>query len=159
MPLNESRRKTRERWPLQFDLEGVPRETAERNRLLEQLKFSIPEDTMASKNKFIVDTTPKTEERDLSKEIRVQHRHQEYPRAVYNHDNGHVAEVADEKQFKTLEKHGYQLKPALDRDYSQIHQRTGCAPLKEASPIPEDVQSAEDELQKLLREEEEAGQD
>ena len=39
MPLNEANPETeRDRWPLQFDLEGIPRQTKYRKRLLDELR-------------------------------------------------------------------------------------------------------------------------
>ena len=44
MPINESKgRRERERWPLAFDLEGIPRDTRTRQQLLEEIREPNPQ--------------------------------------------------------------------------------------------------------------------
>jgi hypothetical protein len=144
MPINEANRKTRDRWPLAFDLEGVPRESAERERLLleqkalENLGDISPEEPLAMQgtrpiqNHFAVDTPTETVV-DVNNPPQKRYRHQQFPQMVYHHQSGHVLIVQNAVELQAAQKRGFQEKPALDRDYSQV--RAGhAAPMKQVAP-------------------------
>lgn len=66
----------------------------------------------------------------------------QFPKLLYNHESGHVLEVANEKQQTiAVKKHGFELKPAPGRDYSKV--RNGVAPTAEKGPIREAELSAQ----------------
>jgi hypothetical protein len=121
MPLHESNRSTRDRWPLEFDLEGVPRNTKERERLLreranpQENDMPYPNPTV---NHFAVDTVPNVVDINNPPKIRVPY--MEFPKMMYHHDSGKVLTVADQKQEKAAFKHGFQLQPSPTHDYSNI---------------------------------------
>lgn len=161
MPLNESTAKPRRaRWPLEFDIEGIPRDTATRAKELEKRKLSM------SRNSFLTDkneadplagftaeqkaalldsllkTAPVGKEIDLSKPIIRPYNPRDpknaFPRMVYHHDSGHTLTVANEKQLNAAKKHGYKLEPSPDHDYSKLP--NGYASVKAAAePRPEDI--------------------
>jgi hypothetical protein len=164
MPLNESTRKTRERWPLAFDLEGVPRSTAIRSRLIEEQQQPIEtEESMNSanvplvQNNFAVDYQAGNNVIDINNPPTKRYQHQEFPKLVYHHESGHVLRIEDgpdaAKQLKLAEKKGYVTKPAPDRDYSKMS-RANIAPVKiavEAPPLTDEqllAASDEDEDEK-----------
>jgi len=58
---------------------------------------------------------------DLNNPPKEPYRFQEYPKAVYNHDNGHVMLVHSRKQEADAGKEGFVSKPAIDKfDYTKI---------------------------------------
>lgn len=170
MPLNESKRKTRrERWPLEFDLEGVPRDVATRKQLLETTKEQLmPQNRFAGESRVaglsqalspaekaalldeLLATVPVGREIDLGKPVIVPYRvgdpRNNYPKMVYHHDSGHVMTIAAgpdaEKQLKAAQKRGFEEKPSPNHDYSQI--RNGRAAVKATAPAREEQMSAEE---------------
>lgn len=154
MPLNESRRKPRrEKWPLEFDLEGVPRDGAVRKQLLETLKGN----PMAEpRNSFLSDKltdkiglTPQQKqalfeellqenkggkELDLSKPVTPHYRRSDpkndFPQLAY-HKDGRVRRVEDAEQLEATQKDGFKPEPHPAYDYSTI--RSGRALTKKAS--------------------------
>jgi hypothetical protein len=166
MPLNESTRKTRERWPLDFDLTGVPRDTATRKQLLQQqiLEATSEDESMSPvtptrtvQNSFTVDT-PTVEITDINNPP---HRNynphapeNEFPKMLYHHESGRVLNVVNEKEQKAALKRGYDLKPSPDHDYSKVN-RAGVAAKAVSEPKREDEMSAE-ELAALDESDEEA---
>ena len=158
MPLNESNRKSRDRWPLAFDLEGVPRETAERERLLEQHRqLSKPEsefeepmnETRVVPNTFAVDYQAGNTVVDINNPPQKRYVHQEFPKMLYDHESGRVLQVKDEKEMKAALKKGFQVKPAPDRDYSKVTRSGSVAPSKPEPPEPilsdEDLLAADED--------------
>ena len=142
MPLNESTAKARERWPLEFDLAGVPQETALRRRLMEERQlqelseFEEPMNNVPLvQNSFAVDYQAGNTVIDINNPPQKRYVHQEFPKLVYHHESGHVLTVADDKQLKLAVKKGYDLKPAPDRDYSKLS-RARVAPVKAAPSAP-----------------------
>jgi len=145
VPLNESNRKVRDRWPLAFDLEGVPRETAERERLLKEHQalesIAIQEEppmqgTHPVPNSFAVDFQAGNNVVDINNPPKQRYVHQEFPKHVYDHETGRVLEVKDEREQKAALKKGFKLEPALDRDYSKITRSGNVAPTKPPAPEP-----------------------
>jgi hypothetical protein len=150
MPLNESRRKPRrEKWPLEFDLEGVPRDGTIRKQLLETLKGN----PMAEpRNSFLSDKlsdnlglTPAQKARlmdellkenqggreiDLSKPVLPRYQRQEFPQMAY-HKDGRVRRIEDAEQLEATQKDGFKPEPHPAYDYSTI--RSGRALTKKAS--------------------------
>ena len=91
-------------------------------------------------NSFAVDYSTETA-LDINNPKTPRYVHQEFPRIVYNHDNGQVMQVADEKQLKAAEKKGFSIKPAPDRDYSKVtnvivNPKTEAFAAGIAAPIP-----------------------
>jgi hypothetical protein len=160
MPLNEaSRRPRREHYPLEFDLTGVPRDKATRDRLLQQRK----EHQEMTANSFLIDklsdhdratlldqllqAAPVGREIDLSKPVTPRYQYKELPRLVYHHDTGAVLQVNDPAQLKAALKRGYQLEASPKHDYSKLS-GANIAPLKADGPAREQALSA-DELAAL----------
>ena len=153
MPLNEASRKApRERWPLEFDLTGVPRDTVARQQLLDQQHISeaLPEEPMSPvtpvRNSFTVDK-PSLEITDINNPP---HRNynpydpkNEFPKMVYHHESGRVLNVANEKEQKAALKRGFELKPSPDHDYSKVN-RAGIAAKASTEPKREEEMSAEE---------------
>jgi hypothetical protein len=122
MPVHESsRRAKRDRWPLAFDLEGVPQETAERQRLLTQKQMleAIPELTPEEEDPMNV---PKVENlfatdgpaqpatiTDMSRPIVIRVPFQEFPKVLYAKNGSSILVKSKEEQDKKL-KAGYTLK-------------------------------------------------
>lgn len=83
MPLNEKTR-LRPRWPVQFDIEGVPRKADIRNQLLTEIleKEQMPPDGTPEENamQVVSVTTPTLDFNNPKKE---NYKHQEYPRMTY----------------------------------------------------------------------------
>lgn len=143
MPLNESKRKVRERWPLAFDLEGIPRDTATRQQLLNQqqiLETIEKEQSMSvplPRNHFATDI-----QQDVVTDINdpkvarygtPKNPFRAYPKMVYHHESGHVLVVQNEAQHAAATRRGFQVKPAPDRDYSRV--RSGMvAPVAAVGP-------------------------
>lgn len=81
MPLNEHRRaKVKERWPMQFDIEGVERDSSLRKQLLEAQKRG---EVMSPLGNSFQATPP----RDLSKAVVQPYRYQEFPKIMYHPTN------------------------------------------------------------------------
>ena len=156
MPINESTTKPRrERWPLAFDLEGVPRDTATRKQLLEQeLQQNLeifPEEPMspvtpAVRNSFTVDQ-PTVEIADINNPPRKNYNphdpKNEFPKMLYHHETGRVLNVANEKEQKAALKRGFDLRPSPDHDYSKVS-RAGIAAKASSEPKREEEMSAEE---------------
>ena len=172
MPLNESTGKApRARWPLAFDLEGVPRDTATRKKLLEQKKlleaseFTENEETMPAaqsvrtitENHFTVDQ-PSTDVfiTDINnpprKNFNPYDAKNQYPKMMYHHETGRVLHVGkakelkpgdNEKEEKAAAKRGFKLKPSPDYDYSKVS-RAGIAAKATVQEKREEEMSAEE---------------
>ena len=159
MPLNEASRKDpRSRWPLEFDLTGVPRDTATRKQLLEQKRNletleTLSEETMPSvqsvRNSFTVDqpTTDGPAITDINNPPRKNYNPKgpanQYPKMLYHHENGRVLKVASDKEEKAATKRGFKLKPSQDFDYSKVN-RAGIAAKASSEPKREEEMSAEE---------------
>lgn len=154
MPLNESKRKTRERWPLSFDLEGIPRDTATRTQLLQQqqiLESFEKEQSMspvpATKNSFATDIQQETvvdiNDPKVARYGTKQNPFREFPKMVYHHALGHVLVVQNEQQHAAAKRRGFDDKPANHRDYSKV--KSGMvAPIAEKGPEREHVLTNEE---------------
>jgi len=153
MPLNESIGKApRARWPLSFDLEGVPQDTKTRKNLLERQNLQVIEEesmspvTQSVRNSFTVDQ-PEVAITDINNPP---HRNfnpyapeNQYPKMVYHHETGRVLKVASEKEEKAASKRGFKLKPSPDFDYSKVS-RAGIAAKASTEPKREEEMSAEE---------------
>jgi hypothetical protein len=156
MPLNESTSKPRrERWPLEFDLTGVPRDNATRKNLLEQKRNN--EETMSpaaqsvrtiTENHFTVDQ-PSTDVfiTDINNPPRKNYNphdaKNQYPKMLYHHKTGRVLQVQNEKEEKASLKRGFEFKPSPDFDYSKVS-RAGIAAKASNEPKREEEMSAEE---------------
>ena len=159
MPLNEASRKApRERWPLEFDLTGVPRDTTTRKQLLEQKRNletleTLSEESMPTvqsvRNSFTVDqpTTDGPAITDINNPPRKNYNPRdaknEFPRMLYHHETGRVLKVENEKEQKAALKRGFDLKPSPDHDYSKVN-RAGIAAKSTTGPKREEEMSAEE---------------
>ena len=156
MPLNEANRpQRRERWPLEFDLTGVPRDAATRQQLLEQQQIleQTPEDTdlMNSEikpvqNSFAVDK-PEVVITDINNPPRRNYNPfdpaNEFPKMLYHHEMGRVLKVASAAEQKAALKRGFELKPSPTHDYSRVS-RAGIAPaLTQVEKREEEMSAAE----------------
>ena len=142
MPLNEASRKApRERWPLEFDLTGVPRDTRTRNNLLAekhqeesmaQTQQSVHGVRTITENHFTVDQ-PSNDVfiTDINNPPRKAYNprdpQNQYPKMLYHHGNGRVLKVANEKEEKAALKRDFKLAPSPDYDYSKVNQNSGIA--------------------------------
>ena len=113
MPLNLSTRKApRERWPLEFDLTGVPRDTATRKNLLETRK---QEESMApavrtiTENHFTVDQ-PSSDifitdiNNPPKRPYNPRDPQNEFPKLLYHHGSGRVLKIEAGPERKTGER-------------------------------------------------------
>ncbi len=146
MGLNESTIKRRARWPLEFDLEGIPRE--DRARALaarQQPSCNDPElayrgeDTMPPvTNMFAVDQPQQGAIVDINNPPRKNYNphdpKNEFPKMLYHHESGHVLVVKSAKEERLATARGFQLKPAPGRDYSKVRSGMVAPPLPEAAP-------------------------
>lgn len=152
MPLNESTRKVRERWPAAFDIEGIPRDNALRQRLLDEIQSK--ESTMAQlrqssidaynssrpENVFAVDkaqTAPQADEpfiSDINNPPQRRYQYREYPKMLYHHESGRTVRIEDTPQAaaqeKALLKQGFKTEPSPKHDYSRVARAGSVAPLK-----------------------------
>src|ERR1700690_4125526 len=73
--------KSREKWPLEFDLEGISRDRAERERRIIQKEFEeqgeqeMPQNHFSNMNDNVFDPSAK---------VKMPYVHQEYPKMVYS---------------------------------------------------------------------------
>lgn len=155
MPLNEASRKVpRDRWPLEFDLTGVPRDTATRKLLLEQKRtLEAPEELMSPvtqsvRNSFTVDE-PQVGPAitDINNPPRRPYSpsdpKNEFPKMLYHHETGRVLTVHNEKEQKAAMKRDFDLKPSPGHDYSKVN-RAGIAAKASNEPKREEEMSAEE---------------
>lgn len=155
MPLNEASRKApRERWPLEFDLTGVPRDTRTRKQLLEQKQIleQTPEEPMSPvhtvRNSFTVDQPQQGAAiTDINNPPQTRYNphdpKNEFPKMLYHHGTGRVLIVANAKEEKAALKRDFQLKPSSDYDYYKIS-RAGIAAKASTEPKREEEMSAEE---------------
>jgi hypothetical protein len=158
MPLNEVPRKPRRaRFPLEFDLMGVPSNRVQREALLETAKEihtmqNVPQVTnsfLSDKAQAAVQLSPENQvllkqflesmkmggvgrEIDLSKPIVIPAPPGGWPKfpcLVYHHKTGAMIQANDEEEAKFLARRGFKLAPSPDHDYSQIATRTLLAEL------------------------------
>lgn len=144
MPLNEATRKTRERWPASFDIEGIPRDTQIRTALLQQ---RIQEEKMRVTNSFTVDKPAGPVVTDINNPPHVNYNpfdpKNEFPKMVYHHKSGRVMKVANLLEQKAAIKRGFDLKPSPGHDYSKVS-KAGIAAIAVAGPKREEEMSAEE---------------
>lgn len=140
MPLHESSRLLRDRWPLQFDLEGIPRDTAERERMLQEHLLleslsgeTLPEtptteETMTSPNlvanRFASDNEPAMHITDINNPPHINYNphdpKNEFPKMLYpaNYPNAKAVVVkSKEEEAKQLKK-GFSLRPPVKEEQS-----------------------------------------
>ena len=169
MPLNEASRKApRERWPLEFDLTGVPRDTRTRKNLLAekhqeesmaQTQQSVHGVRTITENHFTVDQ-PSNDVfiTDINNPPRKAYNphdpKNQYPKMLYHHGNGRVLKVANEKEEKAALKRDFKLAPSPDYDYSKVNQNSGIA--AKAIHAPREESMSAEELA-ALDEEDQAG--
>lgn len=153
MPIPEGYRNRRDRWPLEFELEGVPRENRERARLLEQkllLEQTQPEETetMAPTNSFAVDYKNSTVDinNPPPKRYNPNAPENQYPRYLYNHETGHVLRVKDLAEEQRAAARGFKREPAPNRDY-HLAQHGRVAPLTQAATREEPLTLDEEALE------------
>ena len=158
MPLNEASRKApRERWPLEFDLTGVPRDTRTRKNLLAekhqeesmaQTQQSVHGVRTITENHFTVDQ-PSNDVfiTDINNPPRKAYNprdpQNQYPKMLYHHGNGRVLKVANEKEEKAALKRDFKLAPSPDYDYSKVNQNSGIAAKAIHAPREESMSAEE----------------
>jgi hypothetical protein len=158
MPLNESSRKApRERWPLEFDLTGVPRDTRTRKNLLAekhqeesmaQTQQSVHGVRTITENHFTVDQ-PSNDVfiTDINNPPRKAYNphdpKNQYPKMLYHHGNGRVLKVGNEKEEKAALKRDFKLAPSPDYDYSKVNQNSGIAAKAIHAPREESMSAEE----------------
>ena len=158
MPLNEASRKApRERWPLEFDLTGVPRDTRTRKNLLAekhqeesmaQTQQSVHGVRTITENHFTVDQ-PSNDVfiTDINNPPRKAYNphdpKNQYPKMLYHHGNGRVLKVANEKEEKAALKRDFKLAPSPDYDYSKVNQNSGIAAKAIHAPREESMSAEE----------------
>ena len=158
MPLNEASRKApRERWPLAFDLTGVPRDTRTRKNLLAekhqeesmaQTQQSVHGVRTITENHFTVDQ-PSNDIfiTDINNPPRKAYNprdpQNQYPKMLYHHGNGRVLKVGNEKEEKAALKRDFKLAPSPDYDYSKVNQNSGIAAKAIHAPREESMSAEE----------------
>ena len=158
MPLNEASRKApRERWPLEFDLTGVPRDTRTRKNLLAekhqeesmaQTQQSVHGVRTITENHFTVDQ-PSNDIfiTDINNPPRKAYNprdpQNQYPKMLYHHGNGRVLKVGNEKEEKAALKRDFKLAPSPDYDYSKVNQNSGIAAKAIHAPREESMSAEE----------------
>ena len=159
MPLNEASRKApRERWPLEFDLTGVPRDTRTRKNLLaekhqeESMAPAAQSVRLITENHFTVDQ-PSSDVfiTDINNPPRKPYNprdpQNEFPKMLYHHGNGKVLKIEAgpdaKKQENALLKKGFKLTPSPDYDYSKVNRNSGIAAKAAVRPA-EETMSAEE---------------
>jgi hypothetical protein len=145
MPINEASRKPpREKWPLAFDIEGVPRDTATRQRLMEEIRLAEADPNPEKRNpmaqfrnsaeaihgvtnSFAVDQPKFAAEpfiEDINNPPKRPYKHQEYPKTMYHHESGRVITIPAGEDAPKLEaaakKKGFKNEPSPSHDYSHI---------------------------------------
>jgi hypothetical protein len=127
MSINESKRKIRERWPLEFDLAGIPREDRERLLAEQQILETFQESTMRDNpnittsptNHFAVDPAPEPIA-DINNPPKRPYNPRdpknEFPKMLYAKNGGTIIVYSKEQEEKKL-KGGYSLtNPQLKND-------------------------------------------
>ena len=113
MPLYESRisKHPKDRWPLEFDLEGVPRETAERERLLgeKRMEANLPNPVS---NTFAVDYQQGYTVIDINNPPKKPYVFQEFPKILYA-ESGKTIIVRSEAEEKRYAKSGFTTTPPV----------------------------------------------
>jgi hypothetical protein len=133
--IRETHRNPRDRWPLEFDLGGVPRDAQTRERLLEELRGEpdpeIPMDVPQVKNSFasdflatltpaqkqslqkalLAESTAGGKEFDLSKPPVDPYQYHEYPKCMYSPDGKVIVNARDREHEQDLLKKKYTAKP------------------------------------------------
>lgn len=89
----------------------------------------------------LLEEAPVGREIDLGKPVLNRYVYREFPKMVYHHENGHVLEVADDKQQKAAQKRGYKLEPSPGHDYSKLA-GNNIAAVKDNAPAREEFVSA-----------------
>jgi hypothetical protein len=113
MSLNESKFKQRERWPLQFDLEGIPQE--QRQQLMEE---NLP----GPQNVFAADYQQGNGVMDINNPPvprygTAKNPFNEYPKMLYM-DGKKPITVDSKKEEEKMVKLGYQVKPPIKKEES-----------------------------------------
>lgn len=117
MPIRESSRSQRDRWPLKFDLEGVPDDTVTREAELRQMRIleGEPPNTMP-KNQFAVDYQDANGVMDINNPPRKPYNphapENQYPKMLYS-DAGKTVIANNEAEEKQLAKKGFGTKPPV----------------------------------------------
>ena len=124
MPIHESRIARKERYPLEFDLQGIPRE--ERDELLRQQQENLQMTVNVTNNSFAADQPQGGQVFDLNNPPRPRYTHKAFPKMVY-HESGKTMIVNDAKELEKSQKNGFNLKPVAGHDYSKMN-RVGVAP-------------------------------
>jgi len=122
--------RTRSRWPAQFDIEGVERDTRVRQQLLDSQQQRQEQNAMKVSNisqpgKFDFNSPPK-----------VVIPYQEYPRLLYKASAS--KQVHNDEERDAALKHGWQLKRTMPL---KARGKTGVVA---ALPVPEDEEELED---------------
>lgn len=108
MSINESKFKQRERWPLEFDLEGIPQE--QRQQLMEA---TLPQNTFAvdyQQGNGVTDINNP----NIPRYGTAQNPHREYPKMLY-HESHKPLVVENKKDEEKALKNGFQLKPIVKK--------------------------------------------
>jgi hypothetical protein len=143
MSIRETSRNLRDRWPLQFDLEGLPRDTATREARLRELRgqndleinpMNIPQvkNQFASDNDSLLDAlTPAQKQKllkellasnqggqefDLSKPPVAPYRFQEFPKAVWTPDGKKQVLARSKEHEEQLVAAGHSVKPPVQEE-------------------------------------------
>lgn len=161
MSIRETRRNPRDRWPLQFDLEGVPRDTATREARLRELRgennlenfMNVPkvQNQFASDNEpLIASLTPAQKQQllkellasnqggqefDLSKPPVAPYRFQEFPKAVWTPDGKKQVLAHSQEHEDQLLAAGHSLTPAEPAQQQAGAEDDGQSPIAEIEAV------------------------
>ena len=119
MPIREAYRSKRDRWPLQFDLEGVPDDNLEREAELRRMRIlEGDQPNMAPKNQFAVDYQQGNGIMDINNPPRKPYNphapENQYPKMLYS-DAGKTVIAQNEAEEKQLGKKGFGPKPPVKK--------------------------------------------
>lgn len=124
MSINERPGPQKSRWPMSFDIEAIPRDSATRTQLLEQERAN-----MADNNKFAGEIDLNNPPKDPN------YVPLPFPKMIY-HADGRFTIVKDDQELSVAKRKGFETKPHPDYDYSRY--KNGRAEKKEAV-VPEET--------------------
>jgi hypothetical protein len=161
LPIRESGgRATREKWPVSFDLEGVPRDRELREQKLKEIRGEDPMSKQAGiqltaqQAEALRETLKQFDEQngrdenvfDPNKPPKEQYSHKEFPKMLYGQEGklkGHVLTVHSAEEEEAASERGYTSEPHPDHDYSSIN-RNGMMAAERDLPAEDNEDDADE---------------
>jgi hypothetical protein len=172
LPIRESGgRAAREKWPVSFDLEGVPRDRELRELKLKEIRGEDPMSKAgagiqltAQQAEALRETLKQFDEQnvrdenvfDPNKPPKEQYRHKEFPKMLYGQEGklkGHVLTVNSAEEEEAATEKGYTSEPHPEHDYSSINRNGMMAAERdqEVEPDEEDADEAAEAVAEAAR--------